>query len=201
MAWSGDGPWDPVRGGRHPAGLPGGRRYGYGAPMPASPPTSAAILAERYASLIRAAIGRVLGAADDATRADVHQQVSVALWRAASEQRIEHPSTYVYRCAIREAVRASRTALRRAEEPLVEVATQPTDDPFQDAAARQLARAAEEVMATLPEERQLAVRAHLEGIPVDQLMALHGWSYQKARNLVARGMSDLRTGLNERGYR
>lgn len=168
--------------------------------MPASPHTSAATLAERYASLIRSAIGRVLGNADDATRADVHQQVSVALWRAASQREIEHPSTYVYRCAVREAVRAARATMRRGEEPLQD-GPAPSADPFQLASANELATAAEEVMASLPDERQLAVRAHLEGLAVEQLMDLHGWSYQKARNLVARGMSDLRSGLAERGYR
>ncbi|HET9317017.1 MAG TPA: hypothetical protein VFQ51_15605, partial [Vicinamibacteria bacterium] len=44
-------------------------------------------------------------------------------------------------------------------------------------------------------ERQAAVRAHLEGFQFQEVMLMHGWSYQKARNLVARGMADLRAGL------
>jgi hypothetical protein len=34
---------------------------------------------------------------------------------------------------------------------------------------------------------------------VDEIMARHGWSYQKARNLIARGMADLRRILMENG--
>ena len=48
-------------------------------------------------------------------------------------------------------------------------------------------------------ERRLAVWAHLSGFEVTEIMARYGWSYQKARNLVARGMCDLRRILHENG--
>jgi hypothetical protein len=32
-------------------------------------------------------------------------------------------------------------------------------------------------------------------------MAMHGWPYQKARNLVARGMAELREALLQKGVR
>jgi hypothetical protein len=34
---------------------------------------------------------------------------------------------------------------------------------------------------------------------VAAIMPMYGWSYQKARNLIARGMSDLRSELRRRG--
>jgi DNA-directed RNA polymerase specialized sigma24 family protein len=45
------------------------------------------------------------------------------------------------------------------------------------------------------------VRAHLGGWSVQEIMDLTGWSYQKTRNLVARGMTDLRAALVARGVR
>jgi DNA-directed RNA polymerase specialized sigma24 family protein len=45
------------------------------------------------------------------------------------------------------------------------------------------------------------VRAHLQGLSVAEIMALYGWSYQKARNLIARRMADLRGALREKGVR
>ena len=49
-------------------------------------------------------------------------------------------------------------------------------------------------------DRAKAVRLHLAGHAVDEIMQVHGWTYQKARNLIARGMSDLRDALRKGGY-
>jgi DNA-directed RNA polymerase specialized sigma24 family protein len=48
-------------------------------------------------------------------------------------------------------------------------------------------------------DRARAVKAHLAGFSVEEIMALCGWPYQRARNLIARGMADLRLALRERG--
>lgn len=64
------------------------------------------------------------------------------------------------------------------------------------------ARAAEKVesaLSALPREREQAVRAHLAGFTVAELMALHDWPYHKARNLIARGLADLRELLRAAG--
>jgi DNA-directed RNA polymerase specialized sigma24 family protein len=44
-----------------------------------------------------------------------------------------------------------------------------------------------------------AVRAHLAGFDVREVMRMNGWTYQKARNLIARGMAELREALQDRG--
>jgi DNA-directed RNA polymerase specialized sigma24 family protein len=43
------------------------------------------------------------------------------------------------------------------------------------------------------------VKAHLMGYSAQEIMTMHGWSYNTARNLVARGMADLRLELERRG--
>jgi len=45
------------------------------------------------------------------------------------------------------------------------------------------------------------VMAHLAGYEVKEIMAMFEWPYHKARNLIARGMADLRRKLDARGYR
>ena len=54
-------------------------------------------------------------------------------------------------------------------------------------------------VSALAVDRQRAVRAHLAGFDVREIMRMHGWPYQKARNLIARGMAELRAALHERG--
>jgi len=54
-------------------------------------------------------------------------------------------------------------------------------------------------IATLEPKRGQAVRAHLAGFSVHEIMEMQGWTYNTARNLIARGMADLRGALRKRG--
>lgn len=47
--------------------------------------------------------------------------------------------------------------------------------------------------------RRTVVKLHLEGYRRDEIEALLGWSEAKTRNLLYRGLSDLRAYLVERG--
>jgi RNA polymerase sigma factor (sigma-70 family) len=155
-------------------------------------------LVARYGRLIRDAVARATRR--NATLADdVEQRVKIALWRKLEgpDPTIERPATYVYRCAVREAVRAVQQEEARAAEPLndeLPAAGRAADQALRDA---ERARALARTVATLSEDRRRAVSAHLAGFSVEEIMELTGWSYQKARNLIARGMADLRARLEE----
>jgi RNA polymerase sigma factor (sigma-70 family) len=153
-------------------------------------------LVRRYGRIIRSVVARVCGRGDD----DVEQKVVVALWRRLDGGGpIEHPATYVYRAAVREAVRAVAEERRRGGGPLDE--EHPEDGPAPEELVRgqELARAVSRCVAGLADERRRAVTAHLAGFSVEEIQSLHGWPYQKARNLVARGMADLRARLRAQG--
>jgi len=153
-------------------------------------------LVRRYGRLIRSVVARVFGRDDD----DVEQRVVVALWRKLDGgEPIEHPATYVYRAAVREAVRAVSEERRRAGAPLDEEHPEHGPDSEAQVAGRQLAHLVGRCAAALVDERRRAVTAHLGGFSVEEIQSLHGWSYQKARNLVARGMADLRARLRAEG--
>jgi RNA polymerase sigma factor (sigma-70 family) len=178
-------------------------------PAPAAGPAVAAderlaALVRDYGRLIRHVIRKVGGAEVSAEADDIEQAVLVSLWQqVAREQNIDHPSSYVYRAAVRETVRALKReharAARHAAGP-VEVESMPApDDPARAMEAREQREALAGCLRALAPERGLAVRAHLAGFSVDEIMGLFGWPYQRARNLVARGMADLRAGLRQRG--
>lgn len=163
-------------------------------------------LLRQYGRLVSSAVGRVAGRASPALRQDIEQDVLLALWKQVERaQVIEHPGAYFYRAAVRETVRALRRERRRQSEPLPEngegVAERatPAGDPQAQLERRELAEHLERALAQLAPERARAVRAHLAGFSVHESMAMFGWSYQKARNLVARGLADLRGALRERG--
>jgi len=160
-------------------------------------------LVGRYASLIRGTVAKVAGRRDDDLADEVVQRIAEALWKRLDElTAIERPVSYLYRCAVRETVRELARRLPEATASLehdTQVSTT-TEDPEQSTRAGELAAATEACLATMSPERAAAARAHIAGFDVDEIMAMHDWPYQKARNLIARGLADLRAGLNERGY-
>ena len=169
----------------------------------ASAETKLTALVHDYGRLIAHAIRRVLGPAGLPDAPDIEQQVHMALWQQLRrEQAIEYPASYVYKAAVREAVRAVRRYRARAEEPLelapLQIAGPATRaDRLTD--ARRVQDALAEALGAMAPDRARAVRGHLAGFNVEELMKLYGWTYQRARNLIARGMADLRTELGKRG--
>jgi RNA polymerase sigma factor (sigma-70 family) len=161
-------------------------------------------IVRKYGRLIRHAI-RQAGGRDAASLADdIEQTVIVSLWRQVShEQTIEHPASYIFKVAIRETVRAVRRERAHEERATAAQATRGDrpPDPEQIAAGRQRREALAAALASLAPERARAVRAHVGGWSVQEIMELTGWSYQRTRNLIARGMADLRSALIERGTR
>jgi len=157
-------------------------------------------LLHQYGSLIAWAVRRVAGPGGHQDVDDIRQNVVVALWTQLRRGRtIAHPTAYIHRIAVRETVRAVALARLQSGEPLgddvANVAACESDDPAQRRERRDAVRTA---VAALALDRRRAVQGHLAGFSVHELMDLYGWSYQRARNLIARGMADLRAALRAR---
>jgi len=162
-------------------------------------------LVRKYARLVKSVVRKVGGAAAAAHGDDVEQRVFLEIWKQVSRERtIEHPTSYIYRAAVRETVRLLKQE-RRHELPeetgqAVAQATEPQiEDPQERLRFRETAARVQEVIEALSPDRRKAVRAHLSGFNVREIMELEDWSYNRARNLIARGMADLRRTLRELG--
>ena len=161
-------------------------------------------LIEAYASLIRRAVRRVSGLRATDIQDDVHQNVVLALWQQLERgQTIERPASYIFRAAIRETVRLMRRDHGHASAALEDgervAETAASSDPHRHLEDKERQQALMDCLETLEARRQLAVRAHLSGFTVTEIMEMFDWSYQRARHLIARGMADLRRALRERG--
>lgn len=159
-----------------------------------------------YAGVISRVVRRVAGARAAGIEDDVHQAVIVGLWRQLQRgQTIERPASYIFRAAIRETLRLVRRELARAPgsaltwDPDGASVESTADDPHRQLEAKERQRALLDAIASLAPKRQQAVRAHLSGFDVREMMEMFGWSYQTARHLIARGIADLRRALRERG--
>jgi RNA polymerase sigma factor (sigma-70 family) len=161
-------------------------------------------LVRQYERLIDYVVSRVAGRHSDLVRDDVRQNVLLAVWKQIErEQDIQQVASYIYKAAVREAVRVRRreAARREREESGPMPSARVADNPHQALLARDDAAQLASCIDELAPDRMQAVRAHLAGFDVAELMASYGWSYQKARNLVSRGMQDLREALRRRGVR
>jgi len=159
-------------------------------------------LVQQYGRLIKRVVARVAGPSSPLIGQDVEQEVALALWRQITrEQDIQHPASYIYRVAVRETVRRLRRECGRMQEPLEEMVAASVDNPSHDPhvafEAKDRSAKLHAAVDGLSQDRRRAVRAHLQGFDVADIMHMYGWSYQKARNLIARGIGDLRKRLRE----
>lgn len=148
----------------------------------------------------------------DADVDEVLQEVRIRIWKASggaegsSEQLLQSPTSYVYRTAVSAAIdliRKQRSARARSTIPLdgeadtIVLETAPTAQAALEGAelAAQVARAIE----AITESRRPAVRMYLAGYSREDIAELMGWSEAKTRNLLYRGLDDLRRELASMG--
>ena len=168
-------------------------------------------LIEEYGRFLRRTVVRLcprnLGLEFD----DIEQEARVRLWNALrNEREITNPASYLYRIAATATIDAIRRVKARREEPL---GLPGEDDPAQEvqrdvaslvdtvdgAEHRLLLRQVEEALCRLPASRRRAVGLHLQGYTTAEIGQLMEWSEPKARNLVYRGLAELRERLREAG--
>jgi RNA polymerase sigma-70 factor (ECF subfamily) len=137
---------------------------------------------------------------------EVVQDLRIRLWRARERPSEKNPAdsaSYVYRAAMSAAVDLLR---RRRSGPLgrpvpldavSEALPARGGDPAGDE-AEQVAALGRALDRLLP-ERRVAVRLHLEGKSRGDVTALTGWSEAKTRNLLYRGLADLKAILSGGG--
>jgi RNA polymerase sigma factor (sigma-70 family) len=145
---------------------------------------------------------------------DVMQEACLRLWRAVSSEReIRDPASYLQRIAATAAIDAIRRVKARREEQmhlspdeangLDPKAAQPIDtgiSPESAAQHRELILTVEAALGSLSENRSRAVRLHLQGFSTLEIAELMAWSEAKTRNLVYRGLDDLRSRLRAHGF-
>ena len=145
---------------------------------------------------------------DEADVDEVMQEVRIRLWRAreTTEQIGEVGTSYVYRTASSAALDViRRRRSRRAEHhqsiddaAAGEIASA-VPSPHGDLEGSELGAQVADAIDTIAESRRPAVRMYLAGYPREEIAELMGWTEGKTRNLIYRGLADLRARLTELG--
>jgi RNA polymerase sigma-70 factor (ECF subfamily) len=171
---------------------------------------------EKYGAFLRRTIARIcpkdLGIQFD----DIEQEARLRLWRAIeAEKEINFHGSYIFKIVISVTINAIHRTKARREEQLrlaeddenedaadvmtITLTAGEENSPEARAEREELLRKVEEAMARLPENRRLAVGLYLKGMTIDEIADLMAWSEPKARNLIYRGLKDLRKELRDAG--
>jgi RNA polymerase sigma-70 factor (ECF subfamily) len=156
----------------------------------------------RFADEVRHTALRFGLAGDDVD--ELEQEIRLRLWKALQTgEKIEAaPASYVRQVARSAAIDLFRRRRSRREDPLPE---QPERGPMTAPTAEthlatgELAAALGRALEQLVTSRQGVVRMHLAGYPREEIAGLMGWSEAKVRNLLYRGLDDLRGRLTAMG--
>jgi RNA polymerase sigma-70 factor, ECF subfamily len=182
-----------------PSSMQAGHQH---APDPLSPALEAVV--NKFAGLVRGVGWRHRLSEGEIN--ELMQQVRIRLWQAqgTSEQISGVPASYVYRTAVSAVLdmmrrrRTQRTEqMLSIDEPGMMVAT--TANPERDLESSELVAQVARAIDSIPLSRRAVVRMYLAGHPREEIADLLGWSEAKTRNLLYRGLGDLRARLTEQG--
>jgi RNA polymerase sigma factor (sigma-70 family) len=164
---------------------------------------------KRFGTMVRQ-VGRQYRL-DDSDLDEVLQEVRIRLWRAqrTSEQIGEVSTSYVYRTASSAALDViRRRRSRRAEhhqslddDGAAVALAEPAPDPHGALEGAEVAEQVARALDTIPASRRPVVKMYLTGHPREEIAELMGWTEGKTRNLLYRGLADLRERLEEMGVR
>jgi RNA polymerase sigma-70 factor (ECF subfamily) len=172
---------------------------------------------DRLSSELEAAVGRFAALVrrvglkhrlSEADLEDVLQEVRIRLWRTRSRAQGERDeqvsASYVYRVAVSAAVDLLRRRRARGAEQTVgleEVAEPIADhsDPARSVEESELSAQLERAIEAITPSRRPVVRMYLAGYSGEEVAKVMGWSEAKTRNLLYRGLGDLRERLKDMG--
>jgi RNA polymerase sigma-70 factor (ECF subfamily) len=133
---------------------------------------------------------------------DIIQEIRIRLWkRFDGEKKVVNPSSYIKKVV--SSVLIDQLRKSRAEERLLRQAMQKNLDeekpPGERDAGENLRRTLEEAVDSLIESRRKAVKLFLLNLTVEEISSALRWTQDKTRNLLYRGLSDLKIELKKRG--
>ena len=172
-----------------------------------SDPLSPAIesVVTRFAAMVRR-VGVRHGLSDGDVD-EVFQEVRIRLWRARGDEGVQITAvgtSYLYRTAVSASLDVIRRR-RRSREAALDgdgddlVPAPDAGDPERLLDGSELAEQVARAIDTIAESRRAVVRLHLLGYSREEIAQLFGWSEAKTRNLLYRGLADLRERLGEWG--
>lgn len=155
-------------------------------------------LINRFSNFIYAQIQKAYPQSLGLDRDDLFQEVGIVLWKLLkSEKKIKHQSSYIVRIVNSVVIDHIRSA--RRQQRTMEVEKHNGNPLYQRDEEEENQALIQEALMKLSEPRRRAVRLHLLNLDIEEIASVCHWTKAKTRNLIYRGLKDIKDILGEGG--
>ena len=165
----------------------------------------------QYSSLIRSAIRKTSPQIDESQMDDIEQEVKIKIWKEIlkSEKKIHNLGSYIWKVTYTTTCRIMKTlstekkitwdtsdkSRNHAENLLPD--NEPSPNHLLE--KKEMVSIIKEAIDSLIESRRAVLKLYLMGMDQLEISEFFGWSEDKVRNLVSRGLADLKKVIQKRG--
>lgn len=165
---------------------------------------------DKVAGTIKSVLLRSFSDLPRQDREDLMQEILIKIWRLlASGKKVDRLSLYVRRMTYSIAVDYVRTMNRKSprnviswkfeKEAVRNVPALGEGNPEAGLRTQEFLKSVRDAIGALIESRQRVIRLHLLGLHIDEIASYLGWSSNRVRHLLYRGLDDLRAKFKEMG--
>lgn len=165
---------------------------------------------EQFSQLIRSAIRKTSPQIDLSDMDDIEQEVKIKIWREIlkSEKEIHNFGSYIWKvtytttCRVMKKLFVQKKQLLLQGESSVSIEDFPQllmHNPDRQYEKKELIELIRKAVDSLIESRRQVLKLYLIGMDLNEISEFFNWSDGKTRNLLSRGLADLRQGLFEKG--
>jgi RNA polymerase sigma factor (sigma-70 family) len=164
-----------------------------------------------FSSLIRSAIRKTSPSVDQSQMDDIEQEVKIKIWKQIlkSEKKILNLGSYIWKvtytttCRIMKTVSTERKMRWSRGDGLLnideKIASGEAPSPNHHLENKELMEIVRKSIDSLIESRRSVLKLYLIGMDQVEITEYFGWSEGKVRNLLSRGLEDLRKVLQDKG--
>jgi RNA polymerase sigma factor (sigma-70 family) len=164
-----------------------------------------------FSSLIRSAIRKTSPSIDQPQMDDIEQEVKIKIWKEIlkSEKKILNLGSYIWKvtytttCRIMKTLSTERKLRWSQGDEFLnideKIASERASSPNHHLENKELMDIVKESVDSLIESRRSVLKLYLIGMDQPEITEYFGWSEAKVRNLLSRGLEDLRRSLQEKG--
>ena len=167
---------------------------------------------EQFSQLIRSAIRKTSPQIDQSDMDDIEQEVKIKIWRKVlkSEKEIHNFGSYIWKVTYTTTSRTMKNLFIQRKhllggvesgKSIEEVPQVDMNDPDQQFETRELMEIIRESVNSLIDSRRQVLKLYLMGMSLNEIADFLCWSEAKTRNLLSRGLADIRQKLQEIGLR
>jgi len=159
---------------------------------------------DKFSSFIRANIHKFNIQKKGLDPDDIYQEVRIKIWKLlCGEKKIESYASYI-RKVVDSTVIDQLRKLRREEGIIIvekqeKIAEQKRNYSENNFNLEESKRIIGETVDSLIESRKKVVRLFLLNMSIEEISSVYNWSQDKTRNLLYRGLSDLKRKLRNKG--